>query len=215
MIDESGNDLPYDFKHMKFEINGSGIAWGFTREDSKETYSVGEWLNSAPYKDYGYLYTFCGPAGSDVDYSLWRNSGTDENNLEPPYSSNCIVKQQKYATNNVTNTPGYTSGNNVDYSVTHSTDLFQPNLFVGPCGNITLEEGCAYNILIASNNVVFGRHCIGNVFVLNDSKFGNNCCDNTITDDCVEESKVTDTELKGRNIVFGNDCNKNQITLKN
>lgn len=185
MIDEFGNDCPYDFKNIQFArwelSNPSGRKaiykndkWDYIPYDKYNSLKVGFYglssnkLNSSFEFGIGcsvsytisakptYCYTF----GKDSDYSL---NGNSNNNVIKEYHDN--KDYEKMYLNNIVFLDG-----NCSY-----------NTFNGDCCDITLGDNC--------NDNTFGKTC-------SDITFGKGCHRNTFGNSCCY-------------IIFGNTCNSN------
>jgi hypothetical protein len=201
MIDEWGNDCPYDFKNIKF---------------TKPIFSETDTPDSNLY------YTFClyDENSSNIkDVSIFENDYDVHNNVIKSYcpygkqslnrilfiSTSIYEKGFKYNTfgNECSN---YKFGNNCQY-----------NTFGDCCCDNTFGKGCSGN--------TFGRNCGENTFGVNCihnklgddcgsnkfgyycdlNTFGNECCDNTFGSYCTKNT----FGINCSNNTFGNYCESN------
>lgn len=199
MIDEWGNDIPYDFKNIKFKCTIS--------------------TSSYPY----YYYTFASDnVENNTDNSLNRSSNC-YNNIIKQGGINKILFIGNDCYNN---TFGYSCYSNIlksgCYNNTFGNNCYS-NIFGSGCYNNTFKNKCyentlgdncysnilkndcyhnifgnkcTYNILgELSNFNNFGNDCLGNIFGFNNAgmRLGNNCVKN----------------------IFGNGCANIRFTLEN
>lgn len=159
MIDEWGNDCPYDFKNIKF---------------TKPIISETDTPDSKLY------YTFCNYTvnGSIIkDASIYINNYNVYNNVIKPYYVN-----GKQSLNRI-----LFIGNNCDfYSNTFGDNCFN-NKFGNHCNRNKFGDNC-YSNAFGDNcySNTFGNVCESNKFDNNcsDNTFGNNCCVNTFGEWC-------------------------------
>ena len=159
MIDEFGNDCPYDFKNIQFY-----------REQYENTglYSIiSDATNGTP------CYTFSSATpdstGKFVDTSLSISNNVYSNVIKEYISSN------KQTLNN-----NCFFGNNCE-SNTFGNDC-ECNSFGTPCKSNTFGNGCSYNIFGNScYRNTFGNNCECNSFgnECRNNSFGDGCCYNT------------------------------------
>lgn len=169
MIDESGNDIPYDFKHMMFPSN----RYRFWNEKDSQVCLLYQLAfgNDGTYESPSFnMYTF---SYANYDYdekvyhvadaSLWTKEGST---YVAPRATNVVVK-------------GAIPNNSEEGSA--AENLFCPNVFLmqdltsAYCKDIVLEHGCRGNVLIGCENVHVGNNSKFNRIWAKDSTFGSNC----------------------------------------
>ena len=186
MIDEWGNDCPYDFKNIMFTDNSTNYyTFDILVDSVHNDFSVTQTSKNC----YGntiksFIYKF----GSSYKYSLSRN----------------IFKNRESSSVCCSNTfenrcHGNNFGNNC-YGNTFGYDCVS-NTFDGSCSNNTFGNGCSSSS--------FGNDCYGNTF-------GYGCSSNTFGDDCSNNSfgNSCSNNTFGnsyRNNTFGNDCSNNSF----
>ena len=187
LIDEFGNDCPYDFKNIMFKRTAS---WFSSREDWCTNV-----LGSTPTSD-RLFYTFSlvsDTSSEDLSTKQANYNGTKylkfyENKIEPYYNGTTqslnnnvfILKtiaqngcyHNTFGTNCYSNTFG-----TYCYSNTFGTNCYS-NTFVTNCYHNTFENYCHSN--------TFGNYCDSNTFGNNcySNTFGNNCYSNTFGNSC-------------------------------
>ena len=204
MIDEWGNDCPYDFKNIQFMrklyTNGDGLA-----DSSASTLDV----------ENKYLYTFSWQKSdkSIIDSSIYGNNGelkNSEGNIAGVYD-NIIRKYIKV--NNSTKTIQYLNDN------VFSTFYKNFKYFNG-CNSNNLGNNCYSNNFgngCNSNNL--GDNCYSNTFVsnCNYNNLGNNCYSNNFIDTCYSNNLCDSCYLNNllhncRFNIFGSGCKNNELT---
>ena len=208
MIDEWGNDCPYDFKNIKF---------------------LKPIISETDTQDSNYYYTFCYYDGGDSisDASISGSDNIVFNNVIKQYSkingqhlnrilfigeecswkgntfgSNCFdnifedeCDRNTFGESCYNNTFGYRFDNN-----TFGNNCYN-NSFGGSCSNNTFGNRCYSNKLGADCcNNTFGKGCSNNTFwdECNLNTFGDKCCYNSLKNNC-------------ENNTFGNECNTNSL----
>ncbi len=187
LIDEFGNDCPYDFKNIMFKRTAS---WFSSREDWCTNV-----LGSTPTSD-RLFYTFSlvsDTSSEDLSTKQANYNGTKylkfyENKIEPYYNGTTqslnnnvfILKtiaqngcyHNTFGTNCYSNTFG-----TYCYSNTFGTNCYS-NTFGTNCYHNTFENYCHSN--------TFGNYCDSNTFGNNcySNTFGNNCYSNTFGNSC-------------------------------
>ena len=171
LVDEFGNDVPYDFKGLKF------LAYG----DSDDVYR----------------YTFdSGDGSGNTDLSLEGWSNKVFSNCNGAYVSsgkqklNRIVFKGQFCYSN-------TFGNSC-FSNTFGNDC-SSNTFGGDCFNNTFGNNCSSNTFgkgCYSNT--FGDNCFSNTFgdICSSNTFGDGCSYNTFGNDCSSNAFKNDTATK-------------------
>lgn len=171
MIDESGNDVPYDFKHMMFPASGYRFwseieSWVYCLRDV--VFGTDDFENKRVDKMYTFSYSDYNPETEEyhiTDASLWTKEGSA---YIAPKATNVVVK-------------GATPNRSKDGSA--AENLFCPNVFLTYegygsffcCKDIVLECGCRGNVLAACENVHIGNNSKFNRILAKDSTFGSNC----------------------------------------
>ena len=212
MIDELGNDCPYDFKNIQF--NGSWGYWAYTfnwiYDDSDnrcDDLSVYNHEND----EGGYSYAYSNVIGpcheaSSIDYGITLQlNGCVFLNKES-FDSSLF-----YGCHN--NTFGTDCYNNI------FKDCCYRNTFGNNCWNNTFGTGCCNNTFgdecwvntfdnDCSNNT-FGTGCQNNVFGMNCycNSFGNGCLSITFGENCGSNSFGNGCYF----IKFGSDCTHNSF----
>ena len=204
MVDEFGNEAPYDFKNMQF------LAYGDT--------------------DNVYRYTFdSGDASGNTDCSIVQSALVVGNKISDYISSqsynlgkrylNSIVFKGTRCHNNVLGPDCrfMTFGTGCCYN-TFGTECIN-NIFGGGCAENTFGRGCSGNRFISDvENTVLGEECIANTIgtYSTGTIFGDRCTGNSIGFDCQGNSFDCDCE---DNIIgdssyyntFGKCCFRNAI----
>ena len=221
MIDEFGNDCPYDFKNIQFiryELNAPETVgrepwmaqlstnvqaqfsnnnlpyiWGgFAPEENRYWEDTYENIYSTPTGNKKAFYTFSTVINDVViDHSLLQ--GYCYSNTIKEY----ITSKKQYLNNNVFLNTSKTS---TCYSNSFGNDC-RSNSFGNRCQYNSFGDGCNYNSFgdsCSSNS--FGYYCDSNSFGNNCrfNSFGNNCYYNSFEYTCYSNS-------------FGNSCNSNSF----
>lgn len=223
LIDEYGNDCPYDFKNIKFiphtnSTSGSGGSGGASNiavgdfdtdvtdiSNDEMNEELTELLNAS---EMTYYYTF--DLNAESDYSMGSNC---YNNIIKPYYVDGIMLLNFITFKNTSddiechsNSFGYGCyGNSFDSNCYNNTfgnycsyNMFMNscylNSFMGNCQNNILNDNCVYNS--------FGFDCCYNSFNTScqGNILGNNCQNNTLDNTCRDNS-------------FGNYCNNNSFSV--
>ena len=237
MIDEYGNDCPYDFKNIQSK------RWKITStHNSLSNEYIGiDGLNidgsTIPDKnDFKWFYTFS-----------FMKKASDTLAIESIYDSFTDSHISRTATGSVGDNiirPYVTEGvMQLNYTLffSEATDdsVFFPymnkiginclyNTLKGNCMNNTFENNCMGNILLdncmnntfkghCSNNT-FGNNCMGNILLDNcmNNTFKDNCSNNTFWDNCTGNTfkdNCMNNTFKGHcsNNTFGNNCSYNTL----
>ena len=192
MIDEFGNDCPYDFKNIKFKN---------PHDESDDTYYYtftkavdGNNISDASVNPY-----VC--AKGNIIGSRYENSGKmmlpinifcgrNVNILNNVLGNNCYDNVFGEKTSDNYNCQNNTLGNNC-YNNTFGYDCHS-NSFGNSCSDNSFGEYCYNNS--------FGIDCSSNTFgnTCHDNSFGNTCHDNSFGNTCHDNS-------------FGNDCQSNSF----
>ena len=199
MIDEFGNDIPYDFKNIQFKYP----------------------INAAEYPDYYYTFTI---STDNTDCSLSMNDVcrsntikeyiiTNDFNTAGKRKLNHIVFMGNWYFNNYFGCNCYNNvigtGSNDNFFATECHDNCmdshcQGNYFSHNCSDNTLGEdsynntfgtSCSFNHITGSRNNTLGNDCSYNTLSgwCNNNTLGNNCSYNSFGSDCYYNS-------------FGNNC---------
>lgn len=170
MIDEWGNDCPYDFKNIQFKI-GANTTAGTVANVYYYTFSKVSGTDDTTVEDfscYGYYYCCNNKIGEYItgsrrtlNFIVFRNIADANQCYCNIFENNCH--------NNVFGNDCY------------------GNIFKHECFNNNFGSSCYYNIFgnyCASNT--FGNMCYGNIFGNHCSLnvFGNYCCYNTLGSNC-------------------------------
>ena len=195
MIDEYGNDCPYDFRNIKFKV-GDKYFYTFTFVESEDL------------------------SGSVHDISCKHSSysGSVHNNVINRYISNNMqyLNRITFISNVYKDNGEYCFGYNF-FNNTFGNDCYN-NTFSNNCYNNKFDIGCAYNTFgdhCQSNTFgdncqsnTFGNECYSNTFGNNCSSntFGNNCSSNTFGNWCGEFT-FEGTTYNGNEFMEGCECN--------
>ena len=189
MIDEWGNDCPYDFKNILF---GQGYHYTFSYERGQ---------------------------GDVIDASIFGNNGIlkDDGGEAPGVYGNVIgayittgVKSTKQFLNDIVFLSDWGYDSNMYYGcynnkfgvdcrhMSFGNDCYN-NTFGNSCYNNTFGNDCCNN--------TFGYNCGGNQFGdgCYQNTFGNGCCNNTFGDGCYQNTFGNGCYQN----TFGNDCYHN------
>ena len=198
MIDEFGNDCPYDFKNIQFirKLNESG-------------------LSSTGIDNWCYTFTLYSVEGDDYhDFSIYGDLHTDDGGIigcRDNKIGSCSVKNSGYLggplklNNNVFF--GYFSDIN-DHSYSEEYSEIINNCIGLECSDNTFEKNCSNNTL--------GNYCLRNTFGNNNynNTFGDYCYDNTFGEGCggntfVESCHHNTFGNNNYNNIFGGYCYNN------
>ena len=204
MIDEFGNDCPYDFKNImfkRFEIT----AVTDSQDNAINDYELeGQWglpnpKVSVDSETSEWFYTFSSVNdGTVTDASLNLNYDIVADS-DGSGAGNNVIKSL---------CEGMLYLNNIVFINTEGDLTCYGNRFGMDCGNITLGEWCTFNTFgnYCSDNT-FGNGCEGNTFGNScwNNTFGNECSGNTFGNSCWNNTFGNDC----RNNTFGNNCGAN------
>lgn len=201
MIDEWGNDCPYDFKNILFNCE----------------------INSVTYTN---CYTFCSEASNGVDESV----STSENHAEYgnniirsylPNGSRQSINKNIFMNGCYNNVLGYNCDSNVFNNCNSNTlgNNCTSNTFGYMCFGNTLGDYCTSNTFISNcNENILGKDCESNTFNDNvvSTILATSCSSNTFDILCTGNifgSNCTSNKLNGRNEfnVFNSDCSNNTL----
>lgn len=205
MIDESGNDIPYDFKHMMFSTTSTyyfgeycvyGSEWllgGIWRRlgDSASP----KWCYTFSYQDYDQSEG----CGISTDGSLWEYDENDDV-LIAPICTNVVV-DRSFASSMRKQEVG---------------SFFGYNVFVNGGKNIHLRAGALGNLFINSSNLECEEYCYNNVFSINVGHIGK------YVNKVIYRADIHKKDLafnftysagsqNGRNVYIGDDCSGIQL----
>lgn len=226
MIDEFGNDCPYDFKNIQFKIkltngqydptNGTD-SWVYTFNVMINNITTNTWSESCDFslQDYNKRENICDDDNGNIDiypaYSVCTNNIIKRCVMFDDYEEISQVLNYNVFLNRITC---------IDYNnTTYYTESFR-------CCNNILQEDCHDNIFnydchgnILNYNCYankFDYNCYNNIFGSNcyNNTFGNSCNTNTLKNDCTGNTfgnycsnNVFNTRCSSN--VFGYSCNGN------
>ena len=219
MIDEWGNDCPYDFKNIMFKKWLYEDDGGITTEDNTDLYDycyTFSWQD----QDYGIMDASVVGNNGYVTAEYGENKGvygnvigvwiTGENGY-PCQQLNSIVFLSTYMSDygNYNGCYSNTFGENC-YSNTFGDNCYS-NTFGNYCYNNTFGDSCSSNTF--SNNCssnTFGNECTDNTFgnYCTDNKFSNNCYSNTFGIYCTDNKFSNNCYYN----TFGNECTDNTFS---
>ena len=203
MVDEYGNDCPYDFKNIQFK------RWKVISSDQNlnEKYIGCRGLNingiTIPNEnDFKWFYTF---SFVNSDSTIKDTSAINPEETYKNYAGYNIIKCFINPTNSI-------KLNNIVISdnVQDNTKLSCQNYFEVGCANNTFRPGCTNNKFGDScTNNKFGDRCTNNTFGsgCTNNKFGNYCSGNGLGIGCTN-NKFSD---RCTNNKFGNYCSGNDL----
>lgn len=190
MIDEWGNDCPYDFKNIQFKRGIYADGGGIAKEEGDEDYEV-------------FCYTFSWEDETHLvimDASIFGNNGrllNDEGQINGVYG-NTIKSYINYTgefetpsvaqqhLNNIVflSTFGYEEGRFYGCYGNSFGNNCHSNSFGNNCHSNSFGNDCNYNS--------FGNECFSNSFgnVCHDNSFGNDCYDNSFGNGCADNTFV-------------------------
>lgn len=183
MIDEWGNDCPYDFKNILFMIG---------EKTQPGTY------DGVYYYTFSYAYDMADTSVDDYSF----NGSLCHNNVIKNYFNEDTLKITLNANvfRNVLN-------DSACFSNTFESDCYK-NTFGSFCADNTFEGGCYENMFgILCYGNTFGIFCYGNTFenICFENTFRGSCYDNTFGSDCATNTFGTDCY----NNTFGSNCSDN------
>ena len=188
MIDEWGNDCPYDFKNIRFE------RVKYTYEGGGNVVSI---ESAADDETLCYCYTFSWEESEDeiVDASIFGNGNnglTNGNDDIIGVYENIIGVHNVYGTRHLNN------------NVLFSSYGYDSGYFNGYCKNIFGEHCCDNSFNDGFKDNRFGNNCCDNQSYerLYNNTFGDNCYNNIFWGDYMCESM---------NNTFGNECCDNNF----
>ena len=215
MIDEFGNDCPYDFKNIQFKrywangtnVNGATILQGYFAHDGNQD-NFSEGVDTARIA-WCYTFNFVNNSedGSEGDYSSVYDASLNLASSGTLCADN-IIRQTRSGIaiflNNIVflNTSNYRCSNN------SFGDDCSYNSFGNNCYNNIFGGGCYYNSFGNDcYNNSFGNNCTSNSFGngCNNNSFGNSCSNNSFGNNC--NSNIFGGECFNNS--FGNNCTNN------
>ena len=187
MIDEFGNDCPYDFKNIKF---------------------LKPIISETDTQDPNYYYTFCYYDGDIIeDASVSINNNRVFNN---------VIKQYYDDNGQNLNRILFIGEECLWHDNTFGSNCFD-NIFEDECDGNTFGESCYNNTFgYRFYNNTFGNNCSNNSFgdSCSDNTFGNDCYDNTFGNDCSDNTfgngcYSNKLGSEGYSNLFGDNCFSN------
>ena len=197
MIDEWGNDCPYDFKNIQFKRGLYADGRGIAKEEGDEDYEA-------------FCYTFSWEEGYEIimDASIFGNNGyllNDEEQIIGVYG-NTIKSYITYTGEFESPSIAQQHLNNIVFLGTFG---FEGGVFYG-CYDNSFGNSCYDNS--------FGNSCYGNSFGrgCSNNSFGNSCYNNSIGNECYRNSfgnECADNSFGNgcSNNSFGNSCGSNSF----
>ena len=195
MIDEWGNDCPYDFKNIKFKRGLYADGGGIVTKNSDEDF-------------FAYCYTFSWEdiENGIIDASIFGNNGSllsDEGQISGVYGNIIgVCNSYVYSEEEPQSTKQYL--NDIVFFSTYGYDGgcyygCYSNTFGNDCISNTFGNDCYSN--------TFGNNCFSNTFgdFCSVNTFGNSCYSNTFGDYCYGNTFGNSCYSN----TFGNDCSKN------
>ena len=225
MIDEWGNDCPYDFKNVQFKRYAvKDISLNGELADLDGTYigynSSMNGLNIPDQDDFTWVYTFTyGYRNKEeiiVDASNIGFNSEEDYGLKGYYGDNIIKPSVCHIVNDEETSTPFCLNNIVWYDVNSWHHGSANNIIIeSECINMTLS-GNAHHIGYDNRNLIMGTRCIsntigsgGNMNTFGDrcsyNTFGNNCGSNTFGYNCFYNT--FGNECFGN--TFGNNCDNN------
>ena len=229
LIDEFGNDCPYDFKNIKFKRT---VSWFSSHQNWCDSC-----LGGVPTSDRLYFtFSLADNNLNGTDLSINHHNGQKyfkfyQNKIAPYYSDgvqklngNVFVLttidsigccNNTFGINCFSNTFGYNCGNNTFRNACHNNTFginCYSNTFGNNCNNNTFENNCNSNIFgINCHSNTFGNGCTINFF-------GNSCANNTFGNGCTTNFFGTgcyaNAFAKGSSFnTFENDCSNNTFKV--
>ena len=198
MIDEFGNDCPYDFKNIQFYRK-----W----DPSTSLHSSIPELNET--NDFIPCYTFSSISDPNIN-TFTDNSLTSSTNVYSNIIKEYLDFSNKQTLNNICFFDGNIHNNTFGYNCYNSTigDDCQYNTFGSNCYKNTFGNSCYSN--------TFGNDCSNNTFEndCNNNTFGNDCKNNTFENNCNNNTlgNACHFDALGQNgvgISFGSNCRDN------
>lgn len=188
MIDEYGNDCPYDFYNIKFNFGGE-YYYTFSGNTSDDIYFAPE------------RFTNChiDPLYENHTMTLPRNCMSIVDHTIPYNIHDIHIK----GTNNRINAADYVyECNNIEIqSDGVNIDTLDGSKAVN-CVNISIGTGCTFSdATISGSNIKIGNNCQINSIRGNNIKIGDNCAN----------IQIGTSDVSGSNITIGNNCQAGTI----
>lgn len=218
MIDEVGNDCPYDFKNILFSISGKPAnAYTFTLykngecSDFSVTYNGSRCRNNIIKKSYGAAnLSRTMKLGFNVFYF------TNEHGISSYNFLDCECQNNVF------------SGDSISFNILER-DCYNNNIcgtrnhFSINCHDNTLLYGCMNNIFATScSNNILSSHTLNNIFgnECTNNTLGNNCSYNTFGNGCQFNTLGGNSNANtfgnySTNITFGNGSNQYGTFIEN
>ena len=194
MIDEFGNDCPYDFKNILFTSSGKYTnAYTFSYTESsviKDASLLG--LNKLCYKNIMKEYINSNNSNKQqLNFNVFYSTTTTLRCYSNIFGNNCygsIFGVGCYFNTFGSNCYFNTFGNDC-YSNTFGNKCYS-NTFGNSCHSNIFDNSCYSNVFSDScHSNILGNNCVSN-------RFGNSCYSNVFGNDCYSN-------------VFGNNCSRN------
>ena len=201
MIDEYGNDCPYDFKNIQFKrsLKNGESNWQYTFHYAKMDDLSNDVLETYDMFN-GHLRLYNNSAGNNIIRSYIKNGTQHLNNI---LFFEYGIGDSSYAPSFITlgsNCNNVTLGSNCN-NVTLGSNCNNVTLRDN-CGSVTLRDNCGSVTLRDNcNSVTLRDNC-------KNCNFGNGCNSVTLRDNC---NNVTLRD-NCNNVTFGNSCNS--VTLR-
>lgn len=222
MIDEYGNDLPYDFKNIKFYLY---TASGFT-VTTNSTYLQNAGIT------YNNTYKFYGAMTTKYNASFYFIPATETTFVISQYNSSAITSWTRSSKSKECYTFDYSSADaslsgrvkNVrmkpTYDVSGVKQQLNYNVFLvcSSCYNVELSQYCWENVFYGNvYNITLGASCFRNrLFECNTVNLGDKCSNNTIGtlyiltyNETTGEYTSHNTQIYTSNITIGHGCTGN------
>ena len=213
MIDEYGNECPYDFKNIKFYHDGLGTdVYTFTWIDENyEVMDTSVFGNNGTLTCYGEIYGVCGNVIKPYMEIMYDEDTGDY--LETKQSLNNITFISDYEYGGSGNEGFYGCYSNSFGNYCNSNSFgngCNSNSFGNGCNSNSFGNDCRYNSFgNYCNSNSFGNGCYSNSFGNScySNSFGNGCCSNSFGNDCRYNSFGNYCYSNS----FGNSCNSNSF----
>ena len=196
MIDEFGNDCPYDFKNVKFEHPNDN-----DNDDTNYYYTFTDLVDNV-ISDMSIIQGRC--YGNIIKGYIDNMNRLELNNIIFIDNGLGYCHSNTFGNNCYSNTFGNNCNSNTFGNYCHS------NTFGNNCGSNTFGDGCCYNTFGYDCHFnPFGNYCDSNTFGNNcdSNTFGNNCDSNTFGDGCYYNTFGDRCSYNS----FGNDCEYNRF----
>ena len=188
MVDEYGNDCPYDFYNIKFNFDGK-YYYTFSGNTSDDIYFAPERFTNCHIE----------PVYENHTMTLPRNCMSIVDHTMPYNIHDIHIK----GTNNRINAADYVyECNNIEIqSDGVNIDTLDGAKAVN-CENISIGTGCTFSdATISGSNIKIGNNCQINLIRGNNIKIGDNCTN----------IQIGTSDVSGSNITIGNNCQADLI----